>query len=84
VLHPPPQSPDLNPIENLWDQLDRNIRKMPIRTIPELKQRLIEEWNCIMQEYLEKIISLICQSDYTKLLNKMVFQQSINIHYNIF
>jgi len=30
---------------------------MPIRTITELKQYLIEEWNCITQEYLEKIIS---------------------------
>ncbi|EFN71663.1 hypothetical protein EAG_10094, partial [Camponotus floridanus] len=26
VLHPPLQS-DLNPIENLWNQLDPNIRK---------------------------------------------------------
>jgi len=56
VLHPSPQSPDLNPID-LWEQLDRNIRKMPIRTTPELKQRLIEEWNYITQKYLEKIIS---------------------------
>lgn len=26
VMQWPPQSPDLNPIENLWDQIDRDIR----------------------------------------------------------
>ena len=44
VLHPPPQSPDLNPIENLWNLLDRNIRIMPTRSKEELKFRLKEEW----------------------------------------
>ncbi|CAK9813094.1 Transposable element Tcb2 transposase [Anthophora quadrimaculata] len=56
VLHPPPQSPDLNPIENLWDQLDRNIRTTPIKTITELMERLLEEWRRIPHEYLKKII----------------------------
>lgn len=56
VLHPPPQSPDLNPIENLWDELDRNIRKTPIRSKEELKIRLTEEWERISVDYLKKII----------------------------
>lgn len=29
VLHPLPQSPDLNPIENFWNNLDREIRVTP-------------------------------------------------------
>lgn len=35
----PPQSPDLNPIELLWDELDRNVRK----TCPTLQQDLWEK-----------------------------------------
>ena len=27
----PPQSPDLNPIENLWDQIDENITSHSIK-----------------------------------------------------
>lgn len=29
-LHSPPQSPDINPIENLWDYLDERVRKNKI------------------------------------------------------
>jgi len=43
ILHPPPQSPDLNPVENLWNLLDRNIRITPTRSKEELKLRLKEE-----------------------------------------
>lgn len=55
ILQSPPQSPDLNPIENLWDELDRKIRKTPITSIAELKQRLATEWSNITVEYLKKI-----------------------------
>lgn len=30
VVHPPPQFPNLNPIENLWDQLNQRIRETSI------------------------------------------------------
>ncbi|GFW27515.1 uncharacterized protein TNCV_163551 [Trichonephila clavipes] len=35
----PPQSPDLNPIEYLWDYLNRQIRKQEIKTKNDLKKR---------------------------------------------
>ena len=44
VLHPPPQSPDLNPIENLWDELDTRVHSQPISSKEHLKRRLTEEW----------------------------------------
>lgn len=47
VLETPPQSPDLNPIENLWDYLDKKIRQSSISSKTQLKERLQEEWNKI-------------------------------------
>ena len=81
MLHPLPQSPDLNPIENLWDQLDRNIRTTShnirtIRTITELKERLLEEWKSIPQEYLKKIIC-----NMPKRLYEVIKQKSQPIKY---
>jgi DDE superfamily endonuclease len=41
----PPQSPDLNPIEHLWDQIEREIRKFNISSKNDLKNRISEIWN---------------------------------------
>ena len=59
VLDWVPYSPDLNPIENLWEYLDSTVCKK--RPIPEKREELVkyitEEWNKISIEYL---CSLIC------------------------
>lgn len=57
VLQPPPQSPDLNPIENVWDELERRIRTTTISSKEMLKRRLREEWDSLGTEYSKKIIS---------------------------
>ena len=54
----PAQSPDLNPIEHLWDELERRLRG---RTIPpknenELFKFLHEEWKIIPRNILEKLV----------------------------
>ena len=36
-LHRPPQSPDLNPIEHLWDELGRRIRNHDVRNRQQLQ-----------------------------------------------
>lgn len=55
VIATPPQSPDLNPIENLWDELERRVRQKPASSHIELKKRLQEEWAKIGQDYTQKI-----------------------------
>lgn len=40
----PPQSPDINPIENLWSLLENNIRKCSISSRADLKVALLTEW----------------------------------------
>ena len=54
----PAQSPDLNPIEPLWDELDRRIRKRkPLpANLTELKAALREEWEQIPRTVYEKLI----------------------------
>ena len=43
-LRTPPQSLDLNPIEHLWDSLEREIRQHSITSKSMLKDVLQEEW----------------------------------------
>ncbi|GFU94735.1 transposable element Tcb2 transposase [Trichonephila clavipes] len=55
----PANSPDLNPIENLWDYLGRAIarRHSPSRDVNALKTALLEEWNLIPQTVINNVIS---------------------------
>lgn len=57
VLATPPQSPDCNPIEHVWDYLERQVRKTPITSHTHLKQRLEEEWAKIPLSYLQNLVA---------------------------
>lgn len=57
MVKTPPQSPDANPIENLWSELERRIRTHQISNQRDLKQALIEEWEKITPEYIQKTAS---------------------------
>lgn len=57
TLPHPPQSPDLNPIEHLWEELDRRVKKRSISTKAELKVALMEEWQNIGAETTQKLVS---------------------------
>ena len=48
----PASRPDLNPIENLWDQLGRAVRARVTNTttLADLRQMLVEEWDAIPQQ----------------------------------
>lgn len=56
VIETPPQSPDMNPIENLWEILDRKIRESHISTKKELKEVLLREWQNISPETTLKLV----------------------------
>ena len=54
----PAVSPDLNPIEPVFDRLDRSVRGRPVspQTPQDVEQALIEEWNLIPQRDLRRLI----------------------------
>lgn len=56
VLKWPSSSPDLSPIETLWHQMKKVLRTSPVRTIPELKQKLQEIWNNFQPEYCKSLV----------------------------
>ncbi len=53
---PPPQSPDINPIENLWNKLDVEVRKRTIRNKNQFKQVLQEVWLQISPQVTENLV----------------------------
>ena len=53
----PPQSPDLNPIELVWDELDRRAKaKLPTSAV-HLWKLLQESWENISGDYLVKFVN---------------------------
>src|SRR5271157_145686 len=58
VLDWPPQSPDLNPIEHLWDHLKRQLAKYPKepKGVHELWERVQVEWNKIPEDVCFKLV----------------------------
>ena len=58
VLGWPAQSPDLNPIEYLWDHLKCQLQKYdtPPKGVHELWERVVEEWNAISPEVCQNLI----------------------------
>ena len=55
VLDFPPYSPDLNPIENLWAIMAREVEKSACDTVEELGDRVLEVWNALDPEVFRKL-----------------------------
>ena len=63
LLERPSQSPDLNPIENLWAELNKHVRARRPTNLTQLHQLCQEEWakipanNCgkLVEGYLKRL-----------------------------
>jgi len=53
----PSQSPDLNPIEHLWEHIGREIRKQSFVGILGLKSRIKEVWDQISTNVNANLVS---------------------------
>ena len=57
VLEWPSQSPDLNPIEMLWQDLKQAVHARKPKNVTELKQFCMEEWAKIPPRCCERLIN---------------------------
>ena len=57
LLHEwPSNSPDLNPIENIWGYMKRSLAVLNPKNLEETKEYLIKIWDSISQEHIDKLI----------------------------
>ncbi|GFX61104.1 transposable element Tcb2 transposase [Trichonephila clavipes] len=70
----PARSPDLNPIENVWDALGRQVvgRNYPPTNKNTLIRALTEEWDKLPQKLLDNVV----QSMFSSIKNKDIIQQA--------
>ena len=54
----PAQSPDLNPIEHLWDELEHRLRAKPNRptSVPYLTNALVVEWKQLTTAMFQHLV----------------------------
>jgi transposase len=57
VMDWPSNSPDLNPIENLWGLVKRNVEKRKPRNLDDLEEFMIEEWDLISDEIINNLVN---------------------------
>ena len=65
ILEWPSQSPDLNPIELLWEDMDREIKKLKPTSLPDLENIARRVWNATDPEKLLRLVDRlprVCQA----------------------
>uniref|UniRef100_A0A8R1I4I6 DDE_3 domain-containing protein n=1 Tax=Caenorhabditis japonica TaxID=281687 RepID=A0A8R1I4I6_CAEJA len=56
VMDWPSQSPDLNPIEKVWEELEKRMTGKRTRNVDENYQKLAEEWDKILQSVIDTLL----------------------------
>jgi transposase len=61
TIDPPPNSPDLNPIENGWTELSRLVYNIhsSFQTVNEMKEELTKAWEELPMDYVNRL----CESE---------------------
>ncbi len=61
LLKWPPQSPDLNPIEHLWDVVEREICIMDVQptNLQQLRDAIISLWTKISEECFQHLVESV-------------------------
>ena len=54
----PVRSPDLNPIEHIWDIIGRRVKERtpPVQTLNDLDQKLHQEWQYLTQVQIRRLV----------------------------
>lgn len=55
----PGNSPDLNPIENLWNIIKRNLRGKDTSSLPKLQAAIQESWDSFSDTHLQNLASSV-------------------------
>jgi hypothetical protein len=61
VVHLPPNSPDLNPIENVWAWMKNKIEKRDVKTEEELRREIERYWKKVPHPMIVNLITSIPQ-----------------------
>ena len=56
VLPWPSQSPDLNPIEHLWEVIKKKMDYTPVKNQTELKDLIFQTWNSITPDITANLV----------------------------
>lgn len=57
VLPWPALSPDINPMEHVWDYMERRIRQQNVHNRQGLQRAILQEWNNLPLRFIRKLIS---------------------------
>ena len=68
----PAQSPDLNPIEHLWDELERRLRTRSNRStsVPDVTNALVAEWKQIPATMFQHLVESLSRRVETVIASK--------------